>query len=146
MGQYYQLDNDDAPSVREEESIYGRFSQSNPFHIQRALKRNSLHQAVCNSDYDEADSVLNLGRTNVNQQDIHGNAALHLAIVNQDSFPSIYAKRVHLLHEHKADDHIKNAYGQSPLDLDKENVAERKKYALMFDLPPPRQPKDHPSH
>lgn len=146
MGQYYQLDNDDVPGVREEESIFGHFSHNNPFHIQRALKRNSLHQAVCNSDYDEADSVLNLGRTNVNQQDIHGNTALHLAIVNQDSFPSIYAEIVRLLREHKADDYIKNAYGQSPLDLDKENVAERKKYALMFDLPPLRQSKDNRSH
>ena len=143
MGKYYQLDKIDAPyNVREEESIYGRFAMDNPSHVQRALKRTSLHQSVCNSDYDEADGILNLGRTDVNQQDSHGNTALHLAIVNQDSFPAIYLEIIRLLHEHGARDDIKNHYGQTPLDLDLESLENRKKYALMFDLPPHRQSKE----
>ena len=137
MGRYYQLDKEEPRyNTPEEESIYGRFNHENPLHIQRALRRSHLHQAACNSDYDEADSILNLGRTNVNQQDSHGNTALHLAIVNQDSFPAIYAEIIRLLHEHGAQDDIKNNYGQTPLDLNKENAINRKKFALMFDLPP----------
>ena len=143
MGRYYQIDKEEAPySTREEESIYGRFATENPSHVQRALKRTSLHQAACNSDYDEADGILNLGKTNVNQQDSHGNTALHLAMVNQDSFPAIYLEIIRLLREHGAQEDVKNHYGQSPLDLDRENHEQRKKFALMFDLPPHRQSKE----
>jgi len=138
MGRYYNFEKDDSYNTREEKSIFGGFNHDNPAHVQRALKRTSLHQAVCNSDYDEAESLLSLGRVKIDQQDSHGNTALHLAMVNQDSFPIIYQEIIELLKKHKAKDSVKNHYGQTTLDLANESSTNRKKFAHMFDLPPHR--------
>ncbi len=143
MGRYYDFDKDNYYNIREEESIYGAFSDNEPKHVQRALRRTALHQAVSNSDFDEAKHLLKKGEVDINQQDSHGNTALHLAVSNQESFPKIYSEIIELLASNGARSDIKNQYGDTPKSLAESDPATRIKLALMYDLPPmhekPRQ-------
>ncbi len=137
MGRYYEFDKDVyAHAIPEGESIYGAFSHDNPLFIQRALKRTALHQAVCSSDYDEAEIILKRGKVDVNQQDAHGNTALHLAFANQHFFPELYEKIIALLQRNGAKNNIANHYGDTPEKLAKEHTSHREKLAIMFDQPP----------
>ena len=115
--------------------IYGDFHDRDPVRSQRTLKRSRLHQAVCVSDVDEAQMLLEAGN-DVNAQDAHGNTPLHLAITNQDAFPEIYACIIKLLNAQSVDQAIKNSYGQTAKDLAKMTANEREEMAFMFDSPP----------
>ena len=136
MGRYYNFDEEEFLGISNiNPSLYGSFRDKEHSHTQRALKRTPLHEAVCVSDYDNAMELITRGDT-VNAVDAHGNTPLHLAIVNQDTFPDIFKKIIKLLQQNGAKENLKNIYGQTAKDLSKFNSAKREELALLFDSPP----------